>query len=168
MNVYMSGPHGCGKSTTAKIVAEKSGLGLLPSASRSSQHKQGTVEHQDYVMDQVYKRCATYDVVVHERTPFDAYAYTEVAGLDQLLEKHQMKMDAFARSMKNQGDILFYFPITFPLYQDGVRPDEKTQAAVDDIMRSHIERTEVPCLMVPGGTPEDRADFILSSIEKVI
>lgn len=164
MNIYMSGAHGTGKSTTAKIITEKARFGLLPSASRRSPYEQGTFDHQDYVMNQVYKRCAMYDETVHERTPFDVYAYTISMHVEALVEKHRMKIDAFARAIRQQGNTLFYFPITFPLKADGIRPDEMVQREVDSIMQYHIERTGIPRIFVPEGTPEERADFILKEL----
>lgn len=164
MNIYMSGAHGTGKSTTARLIAKQTRFGLLPSASRSSPYEHGTFDHQEFVMNQVYKRCAIYDESIQERTPFDVYAYTRVMHLEQLLEKHRMKIDAFARALTNQGDVLFYFPITFPLQADGVRPDETMQREVDSTMRYHIKRTGTPCIVVPSGTPEERADFILKEL----
>lgn len=164
MNIYMSGAHGTGKSSTAKIIADKTSYGLLPSASRESPYEQGTFQHQDFVMDQVWKRCTTFDEVILERTPFDVYSYTTAMNVQALAAKHEMKMDAFARNVKQQGNVLFYFPITFPLYRDGFRPDEIMQALVDSTMVYHIKRTGIPCLTVPNGTPEERADFILKEL----
>lgn len=161
MNIYMSGAHGTGKTTTAKIITEKTGMTVLPSASRNSPYEQGTYDHQDYVMDQVWKRCLRHDNTIHERTPFDVYAYTNAMHVEALVEKHRMKIDAFARSIKQRGESLFYFPITFELHLDEFRPDEMMQLTVDSIMRHHIERTEIPCIFIPDGTPEERANFIL-------
>lgn len=115
-------------------------------------------------MSQVYKRCVIYDEAIQERTPFDVYAYTRAMNLEQLVEKHTMKIDAFARALITQGNPLFYFPITFPLQADGVRPDEMMQREVDSTMQYHIKRTGVHCIFIPEGSPEERADFILKEL----
>lgn len=167
MNIYMSGAHGTGKSTTARILAEKAGLSLIPSASRMSPYQHGSIEHQDYVMDQVFKRCSTWDGVIHERTPFDVYAYTRdyaMGGTLTDLPRHSMKVEAFARIMIQREDILFYFPITFPLVDDGVRPNAYIQKEVDHTMSQMIDRFNVTCVTVPKGSPEERADFILKEL----
>lgn len=166
MNIYMSGAHGTGKSTTARFIAEKTGLSLAPSASRMSPYKHGSIEHQDYVMDQVYKRCATWDGVIHERTPFDVYAYTKdyADSSGDALVRHEMKVNAFARNISERGDVLFYFPIAFPLVDDGVRPDDRMQEKVDKTISQMIVTCGVKYIEIPNGSPEERADFILEEL----
>ena len=164
MNIYMTGSHGTGKTTTAEIIASKTGLGLPPSVSRRSPYTHGTIEHQKYVMDQVWKRCTTYDEVVHERTPFDAFAYTVAMGIEDVIEQQQMKVDTFARQIEQQGEAVFYFPVTFPLVSDGIRPDEEMQQHVDRVIQYHLNRTGIPYKVVACGTPEERADFILKEL----
>lgn len=163
MNIYLTGSHGTGKTTAAKIIAEKTGLSLVPSASRMSPYEQGTIDHQDFVMDMVYKRCATWDNVVHERTPFDVYSYTRnySNGSSHDLHRHGMKVNAFTRNMSKDKNTLFYFPISFPLIDDGVRPDDFVRQEVDLTIRQMFELTNVNFTVVPCGSPEERADFII-------
>lgn len=165
MNIYMTGAHGCGKTTTAIEIKKKNdGFGLIPSASRTSPYEPGTEDHQQYVMKTVYQHCAKYDQTIHERTPLDVFAYTSVGNFNNLREEQAMKLENFLRCMRHSGDTLFYFPILFPLEEDGVRPDGLVQAQIDDFIHDVLERENVLYKTVPMGTPEERADFILKEL----
>ena len=164
MNIFFTGSHGTGKTTTALEIEKMSEFNVAPSASRMSPHRQGTIEHQEFVMDRVYRRCATWDNYVHERTPFDVYAYTVEFGLNSAGSRQKMKIDSFVRSVNHQGNILFYFPIRFDLILDGTRPGKSAQISVDKTISDQIKRTGVNYRIVPDGTPQERADFILKEV----
>lgn len=165
MNIYLTGSHGTGKTTTAKIIAEKTGLSILPSASRMSPFAQGTVEHQKFVMDQVYKRCSTWSDAIHERTPFDVYSYTSVRKMDSIIAAQKMKVESFARIARLHEVPIFYFPVTFPFPgNDPERASRKEQLIVDDAIFNIIRIERVKFVAVPKATPEERADFILKEL----
>lgn len=161
MNIYFTGSHGTGKTTTAKIVAKKTRMCVPQSVSRNSPYKQGTLEHQGYVMDKVSNRMMKHEGSVHDRTPLDVFAYTILMEHNSEYNHQLMKVQRFLRVMENTLEPLFYFPITFPLVSDGVRPGHDDQAKVDSIIKPMLKWFDINVYTVPEGTPEERAEFIV-------
>lgn len=164
MNIYMTGAHGCGKTTTASKITLSGGFEALPSVARSSPYESGTPENQRYIMNKIYDRCLRRDKCIHERTPLDVLSYTRLMGMESEYQHQEMKLEAFFRFIKGGGGILFYFPILFPLVEDGVRPGKHEQIQIDDFIRKMLIDSGVLFLTVPSGTPEERADFILERV----
>lgn len=164
MNIYFTGSHGTGKTTTAKLVAKKAKMCAPPSVSRSSPYKQGSLEHQGYVMDKVYQRAMEHSKSVHDRTPLDVYAYTLMMEHKGEYDHQLMKAQRFMRVLQDTGEPLFYFPITFPLVSDGVRPGKFEQIEIDTLIKPMLKWSDVNLHVVPDGTPEERTDFVMERI----
>lgn len=164
MNIFLTGSHGSGKTSVAEIIAEKTELGVLPSASRISPYKHGTEEHQRYVMDKVYKRCMTYENVIHERTPLDVISYTNLFEASKEYNPQKMKVERFFAHITQTHQKIFYFPILFDLKSDGVRPGKWEQIKVDKYIFNQLVSCGVNFIEVPMGTPEERAEFILKEV----
>lgn len=164
MNIYFTGSHGTGKTTTAKLLSNRTAFGILPSVSRNSPYKPGTVEHQGYVMDKVSQRTMRHDQTIQDRTPIDVLAYTQMMNFESEYAHQLMRVDRFLRGIAHSGEPLFYFPIVFPLQSDGVRPGKWEQIEVDSLIRPLLNRLPVNFYTMPSGTPEERVDFILERI----
>lgn len=165
MNIYFTGSHGTGKTTTAELLSKRTGFGTLPSVSRNSPYRPGTVEHQGYVMDKVSQRTMRHDRTIQDRTPLDVFAYTQMMQLEGEYEYQMMKVNRFLRAITHSNEPLFYFPITFPLRSDGVRPGKWEQIEVDSLIKPLLSRFEVNLHTVPAGTPEERVEFILERMD---
>lgn len=166
MNIYFTGAHGCGKTTTARLLSSKLNYSIVPSVSRHSPYTPNTIEHQGYVMEKVVYRTMMHTYTVQDRTPVDVFAYTKLMGIKKLYQHQQMCVDRFLRTIDHAGDPIFYFPIHFELEDDGVRPDKKAQEHVDQIIISELDRSGVKYHVVPNALPEDRVDFILERIRE--
>ena len=166
MNVYFTGSHGTGKTTTARLLSSKLGYTIVPSVSRNSPHEPKTLDHQRYVMEKVVYRTMMHTYTVQDRTPVDVFAYTKLMGMKKLYRHQQMCVDRFLRSIGHAKDPLFYFPIHFELENDGVRPDEHAQEYIDKAIVLELERSGVNYHVIPDASPEKRVDFILERINK--
>ena len=164
MNIYLTGAHGVGKTVTSKIITTNTNFSLMPSASRQSPHRHGTLQHQDYVMRQVHKRVTRCDQIISDRTPLDVFAYTKMMEIQPLYDEHEMKVQRFFRYLKHSNETLFYFPILFDLVEDGVRPGREEQKFVNDFIYEYLVESDVDFKTVPMGTPEERANFILKEL----
>lgn len=164
MNIYFTGSHGTGKTTTAKLVAKKAKMCAPPSVARSSPYKQGSLEHQGYVMDKVYQRAVDHKGSIHDRTPLDVYAYTLLMEHEEEYGHQLMKVERFLSILEQTGEPLFYFPIAFPLVSDGVRPGKFEQIQIDTLIKPMIKDTGANIYTMPEGTPEERANFVLERI----
>ena len=164
MNIYLTGAHGCGKTTTSKKIAEKSKFQTLPSVARTSPYEVETAENQRFIMNKVYARCLNYDNYIHERTPVDVISYTKLMKLESEYNHQKMKVEAFFRGITHTGSPIFYFPIYFDLEHDGIRPGLDEQVEVDKFIHDYLETNGIPYYTIPDTTPEERADFILERV----
>lgn len=161
MNIYLTGAHGTGKSSVAKIIKSRADFCTVPSASRNSPYEMGTEEHQRYVMDKVFTQHSKHDALVLERTPLDVYSYTRLMKIEAEYNRQQMKVEAFFRALKHTNQPVFYFPISFELENDGIRPGEVEQIQVDKFIYDYLENNNIHYHAIPNATPSERADFIL-------
>lgn len=164
MNIYLTGSHGTGKTTVAKIVEQKTDFGTLPSVSRTSPFPQGTLENQKYVMQKISQRTKFHDQTIQERTPLDVFAYTMMMNIRSEYNSQNMEVERFIRSIEHSGEPLFYFPIAFAIEADGVRPGKWEQRQVDATIKGILDNSSVPYHVIPEGTPEERADFVLQEV----
>lgn len=166
MNIYFTGSHGTGKTTTARLLSSRLGYSIVPSVSRNSPHEPKTIDHQRYVMEKVVYRTMMHTYTVQERTPVDVFAYTKLMGMKKLYRHQQMCVDRFLRNINHAREPIFYFPIHFELENDGVRPDEHAQEYIDKEIILELERARVNYHVIPDASPEKRVDFILERINK--
>ena len=164
MNIYFTGAHGCGKTTVAKIIKERTEFSTLPSVARHSPYKPGTIENQKYVMDKVFCRATKYDGVILERTPLDVYSYTKMLDMEEEYGRQEMKVEAFFRGIEYSGQPVFYFPICFELQNDGVRPGKWEQIEIDSYIRGYLKKNDINHYVIPDTTPEKRVEFILERV----
>lgn len=165
MNILLTGAHGTGKTSTARAVnAKRPDLQLLPSASRQSPHKPGTVENQKHIMSEVWRRVNSPGPAIHERTPLDVYAYTALLDVGCEVAQQRAMVDEFYRVMRDAGCPLFYFPICFDLEIDGVRPGKWEQIAVDRTIAASLKASGIEYHTVPDASVDIRAAFILERV----
>lgn len=170
VKIILCGAHSTGKTTVANLLSEEMRLSRRESVSRKSPYQPGTPENQRYIMSKVYEENVStlYNGYVLERSVFDVDAYTKLYDLRMLYSYDAMKMDTAARIFKANDDyILFYFPITFGLVADGVRPeDEAEQKEVDLFLKYNLDSRKVKYHTVPTGSPETRVRYIKRKMKK--
>ena len=162
MKFLLSGASSTGKSTTAKILSEKTGLPIIDNISRTSPYEMHTVEHQKYMADKVFET-SQLDNHIMCRTPFDVWAYS--IGFN--IQNHaQDSRNAYLFAKSNP--IVIYFPINvIPIVDDGFRPvSEELNSVVDSEIRKQLMYYGVKYHMVGKGTPEERAENIIKFMEE--
>lgn len=157
MTIFFCGSSGQGKTTTANLLNEATGLKVIDGISRSSVHKHGTDEHQQWLSKTIYRISMT-EKGIHCRTPLDVYAYTQAYGRYSPCDETNVRFFSFKKP------VMIYFPLLFKdIEDDGVRPtDLKLNETVDGYIKSALDRYNFNYLALQGNSPEERVQDILN------
>ena len=163
MRVFLTGASGTGKTSVGKILADRLNLDHMPSVSRQSPFKHGSVNAQRWIQQELVE--VANDAGVHDRTLIDVYGYNQAYG-QTLLNGHLLESVA---AWASTDPIVIYFPILFNAVEDGVRPTDKDfNITVDASIKTALDVfLEGRYVAVGEGTAEERADDIYEYIQGV-
>ena len=158
MRVAFTGSHGTGKSTAAKHLGDRHGYTVIDNVSREAAKKGVRLGAKATFLDELALTstlvqshyCRDVDIVL-ARTLIDKLAYTQCNPNISEVERNELVrvFDRAALYESGTYDLLIYFPIAWPLEEDGVRPDEGMRVDVDRHIRdflSHIHPTKLHVL----------------------
>lgn len=162
MKILLSGASSTGKSTTAKVLSEMTGLPIIDNISRNSPYEMHTKEHQQYMSDKVFET-SQMDNHILCRTPFDVWAYSVGFKIDN---NAQDSRNAYEFAMRRPK--IIYFPINLiPIVDDGFRPvSEELNQTVDSQIRHQISTYNIDHYTVLKESPEERAQHIIEYLEE--
>lgn len=173
MIIGFFGSHGTGKTTTADLIADKMGCTQLTSKSREVGeflpiNTEATHLSQLLITagraNQAMHYSGTPGVYVADRTPLDSLAYTAYQADNVWTDTPDIYLNESKNLVKNtmwRYTALFYFPVTFPPEDDGVRySDVNYQDSIDYYIRSLADELGFFYQTVPDGTAEERAAAI--------
>lgn len=177
IRIGFCGASSTGKTTTAKLVAHLLGIPFLPSVARGvyeewglttekeervlPQHERAQFQHMIFVRKYWSER--TVDAFVSDRTLIDHLVYTRIAkvadaDLVDMMRKAIGRYDLVVRF--RAGDL--------PFANDGMRADEPAhRAMVDHMVLDILKQFEVPFVVAPKGTPDQRAEFVANAARKI-
>lgn len=167
--IILTGAQGTGKTTILNMFRDQ--LPVITEVVRSLAKTQnihinemGDTESQDIIFDE-YKRLLSQEEFISDRGLTDVLAYSIYLCDKQRVDiehvSKQLKM--FDEYVQDNPDVLFFFfPIEFPVEDDGVRStDEEFRAAVNEyIARLLRERVPADRVYEVHGTPQERYDSI--------
>lgn len=174
MKVGLLGSHSTGKTSVATRYAELTGARLVTSASRRVHALGYPINQQATTLSQAATSMARLaaqldagEKFVSDRTLLDSMAYNQYQldtawDADPQAQFWYDTMDVISRHMMHQYDALFYFPITFPLTEDGIRAVEaEYQQEIDERILDFIDDYELDVYTVPNGSVEERVHFMI-------
>ena len=165
MRVAFTGSHGTGKSTAAKHLGANHGYTVIDNVSREAAKKGVRLGAKATFLDELALTSTLVqshycrDVnIVQARTLIDKLAYTQCNPNISEVERNEL-VRVFTRAAYYESstyDLLIYFPIAWPLEEDGVRPDEGMRIDVDLSIRTFINDIHYTKLhILPPSTPHN-------------
>lgn len=174
MIIGFFGSHGTGKTTTAEIIAEKTGCNLLLSKSREVGdfwpiNREATETSQLLITAARANQALHYSrapgLFLADRTPLDSLAYSTYQSDNVWVDTPDIYMNESFNLVKNtmrNYTALIYFPVLFDPKEDGVRDgDINYQDAIDYYIRDFADQLGIYYQTAPDGTAEERADAII-------
>jgi len=156
--LWLAGSSGTGKSTTAKILGDRLNMPVVDNISRSSPHKMGTIEHQQYISKAVFK-LNQQDNIISTRSPFDVLSYTVAFKVPNLA------MDSLHSFIFASGNpTVIYFPFGFPakIEDDSFRPTSPVlNEQVDSEIKKQLNYYKVEYYEVKKESANARANSII-------
>lgn len=178
MRIAFTGSHGTGKSSVARRLIDYPKLfhyKLVDGASRSCKDSGYTINQDADRLSQLMILIRQIDLeknahrnYISARSSLDPLAYAEELtkrkGWDDFYIE-QYRMLAYSHFYTTY-DALFYFPITFKLEYDGVRPmDEEYQYKIDYTIQRGLDK--IGHFVVPAGSVDERAEYIKNVIARL-
>lgn len=181
VKIGLMGAGGTGKTTDATVIAEKTGLKLMKSASREVYEKMKLTEEmvaqlpdnkkwelQGHIFQvKQYNDDNTYEFIA-DRTLLDHWSYCLMYCGTFLPNADFLEYETIVRKhMKSAYTHLFYYPWgywTEP--SDGVRQDHWSwQSAIDAMIVGYCHRWSLPVVQVPQAQgKETRQQFVLNHL----
>lgn len=137
-------------------------------------NEKGTIDGQKAIFEQYIKEFNEHDSYISDRGLTDVIGYTLAqASLtedknesDKLLAAAFQMFNRFINWLNNNPDALFfYFPIEFPVVDDGVRSiNEEYRKIVDKFIKIILDASGAAYIVVKG-TIEERVDLIKEVID---
>lgn len=126
-------------------------------------NEMGDDEGQQIIFNEYLKLLSEKKEYVSDRGLIDVLAYSEILCEDGKVSEKVVyeQMNKFKQFVKDNPDIIyFYFPIEFPVVDDGVRSlDEKFRSRVDEKILGILKLSGVDYIRVTG-TVEQRLETI--------
>lgn len=150
MKVFFAGAQGTGKTTLMNIVEtglEKiQGITRKTIKSRSSINENGDTKTQDAIFKAYNEAFSGKDGFISERGLIDVFSYSrylyERGKMDSaVMQNHYESLKSYHE--KNKDIVYFYFPIEFPIEDDGTRStDPEYQKCIDRYIAESLEWAE--------------------------
>ncbi len=170
MNIIFTGAQGTGKSTVLNRFKEK-GYDTITEVVRNLSkrgikiNEQGNTESQKMIFNEYIKLFEQNPNAVSDRGLTDVLAYTKY-----LYDNGQIDSDEYLREQAvltkslRFNDLYIYFPIEFPVVDDGVRStDESFRKAIDKNILDILIKFNIPYVRVTG-TVDERVEVITNAI----
>ena len=171
--IILTGSSGTGKTTVLNLFKE-AGYPVITEVVRNliktkgiTINKEGTDETQMMVFNEQKRVLGETEKYVSDRGLTDVISYTAAGVFDgkvskSVLDQQEIEVEEF---VKNNSDIVYiYFPIEFPVVDDGVRStDEDYRKQIDNLIHDTLDGLGLGYLTVTG-TPEERFRQILDYV----
>lgn len=187
MRLGFTGSHSTGKTSVAELFADQNrfytfvpstarkvaaaGLGV----NRQADHLSQVITTISRFVDESRAHEEGYGYTVSDRTPLDSLAYTlyqikNVWGESDFNDFYWDYSKKFVMETMRSYDKIFYYPVgAFALTQDGLREnDEKYRSDIDAIIKELLIELDIPACVMPDGTVQERADFVLRKSESAL
>lgn len=177
MKIGFVGAGGTGKSTTAKLLAERLKLPLIESPSRGVFKKHGvttedaqnamTAEQRYALQEDIFKaidqQASTIHEGVFERTPLDNFYYLLFRCHDSVkLENIKFMAQRTVEGLLSYHKVV-YFPIywNWPDIGDGMRTSHPAPRILCDyFVRGFLVKNNIQYLAMQDYSPDNRVDYI--------
>jgi nicotinamide riboside kinase len=130
-------------------------------------NQDGDEETQSMIFNEYAKVLSETPKYVSDRGLFDVVSYSLAALIDKKISEdfYVEQVNQLEKFIEENPDIVYiYFPIEFPVVDDGVRStDEDYRKAIDKCIQKHLELMKVSYLTVHG-TPSERFCQILEYV----
>lgn len=183
MKIGMAGSHGTGKTTMANALVAHPGfsnLGLVPSTARQIKAYGYPINREATELSQllvpILRMLDEHEAsfrpdagMISDRTLIDSLAYTMYQNMNVWDGGDLIEHVTYRLAQMHMGtyDYVLYFPVYWNNPVDDVRdPDEKYRKDVDNLILSCLELLDIDFLTVPNITPEERAEWFASQVQK--
>jgi len=172
MKIILTGAQGTGKTTILNHYREK-GMPVITEVVRNlakqgiNINEAGDAKGQEAIFAEYCKQFAEMPEFISDRGLTDVTAYTmhlcDIGKLSpEYMELQASALDEFVHN--HQDFIYFYFPIEFPVVDDGVRSmDEEFRQCIDNNILTLLQELDIPYVEVRG-TVEERIAIIDKTI----
>lgn len=179
MKIGFTGAGSTGKTTTLELIKDKLDIPVLPSTTRQVFEKWGINEDAQETMSSEEKWKLQKDIFenrfntefqagnsfISDRTLLDNYAYCKLRCYLAITEEEEKELKKRVLDNLKTYDAIFYFPMTFKPVPDELRQANYTfLTVIDSIIFSFLSRDYGDGYIVPKGTPEFRAEYVLEQI----
>ena len=176
--IHLVGAHGTGKTTILNHYKD-AGYNVITEIVRNlakegvNINEMGDIEGQKTIFKTYKKLLKSKKGYISDRGLADVLSYTFSHAIAENNENGQLKkladkqyIDAVKFYKDNPDIIICYFPIEFPVVDDGVRStNEEFRAMIDFLIKNFLETAELPFVTITGTVEERIAqiDSILNS-----
>lgn len=187
MKVGFSGAGGTGKSVTLNLVSPQLKLPVLKSTNREvfKRHNISEIDQESMTATQRWElqqeifanrihaegKYST-SGFISDRTILDNYVYSLVRCYLAMTNEDLDRIEKIVSKNTKEYSAIFFFPMGgFDLEDDGLRQNNKTlgrlieQTIRGTLLSGIIDKERVH--MVPSGTPEYRAEFIINKLREL-
>ena len=182
MKIGFTGAGSTGKTTTLELIKDHISIPVLPSTTRQVFERWGINEDAQENMSPEDKWKLQKDIFdnrfntenqagedfISDRTLLDNYAYCKLRCYLAITEEEDNELKQKVIDNLKNYDAVFYFPMTFRPVPDGLRQANFTfLTIIDSIIFSFLSREYGNGYIVPKGTPEFRAEYVLERIRSI-
>lgn len=175
MRIILTGSQGTGKSTILKEF-EKEGWNVITEVVRNlsktgiNVNEMGDEDGQRKIFE-TYKELLWDDVnYISDRGLTDVAAYTDYLVREGKVHPNVLwrQLEDIKDFMRNNPDVVFcYFPIEFPVVDDGFRStNEEFRNKIDEYIKQILDTCQIPYITVTG-TVEERFNKIKEHLNQL-
>ena len=187
MRIGLFGAASTGKTSTAKLLAERLGMEFQPSIVRGVMEKEGLTEISEAMLEPTKRFSLQYKIMdaksiqdqayphaIFDRTPIDHAAYLFLKCHEIIPDDHtDAVLGMVKRRIKNWYDILFYFPVfeEMPYKADEFRRTGRAYQYLQDATMKYIAGKVVPKIKVHRiemGTENERAAVMEAIVRNIV